>query len=201
MANRRDVVKGGIALAAMVAARPAPSSPSVLFAAASLSTMIVVDRTLPEAAAFAARAAELGYGAHEFAGDIGALWMNVIELRLRAGELSILGFTSAATFFCIETLARDYGARAIARIDATGGAPSAGRDVGVGPSLARLLEADPDGALPPFAHVHTPERAPSALAWRVATHPRFRSVLGAPIRPGSLVATAARGAYHLDSQG
>jgi len=98
-------------------------------------------------------------------------------------------------------LACDYGARAIARIGATGGASSAGQDASVGPSLARLLDADLDGALPPFAHVHAPQRSPSAIAWRVATHPRFRSVLGAPIRPGSLVATAAGRAHHLDSQG
>jgi hypothetical protein len=172
MANRRELMTSGIALAALAATPPA-----LRFAAAAetptptaplgTTSIVIADSALPEAAAFGAAAAARGFGIRHFDGDVGPLWMNVVESRLRSDAVSMLGVTSAATLFCIETLARDYGARAVARI--------AARDVEL--DFAELLAADSALAMPPFAHVHEPIQAPAALFWRIETHSRFRSIL------------------------
>ena len=49
----------------------------------------------------------------EFTSDVADVWMHELEPRLRAGPLEIVGHTSAATLFCLELLARDYGARTV----------------------------------------------------------------------------------------
>ena len=41
--------------------------------------------------------------------------MNEIEPRLRAGPVAIAGLTGAATLFCLDLLARDYGAHVVQR--------------------------------------------------------------------------------------
>ena len=43
--------------------------------------------------------------------------MREFEPRLRAGPLTIVGHTSAATLFCLDFLARDYGARTVQRAE------------------------------------------------------------------------------------
>ena len=43
--------------------------------------------------------------------------MRELEPRLRAGPLTIVGHTSAATLFCLDFLARDYGARTVRRAE------------------------------------------------------------------------------------
>jgi hypothetical protein len=45
--------------------------------------------------------------------------MRDIEPRLRAGPVAIAGYTSAATWFCIDLLARDFGARTVQWSDET----------------------------------------------------------------------------------
>ena len=47
--------------------------------------------------------------------DVAALWMNEIEPRLRLGPVAIAGLTGAATLFCLDLLARDYGAHVVQR--------------------------------------------------------------------------------------
>ena len=77
--------------------------------------LVIVDRALPEASAFAAEAIAAGHDTRLFDRDVAALWMNEIEPRLRLGPVAIAGFTSAATLFCIDLLARDYGAHVVRR--------------------------------------------------------------------------------------
>jgi len=43
--------------------------------------------------------------------------MHELEPRLRAGLLTIVGHTSAATLFCLDFLAREYGARTVQRAE------------------------------------------------------------------------------------
>jgi hypothetical protein len=45
------------------------------------------------------------------------VWMHELEPRLRTGTLTIMGRTSAATLFCLDYLARDYGARTVQRAE------------------------------------------------------------------------------------
>jgi len=77
--------------------------------------LALVDRNLPGSAAFAHAARERGMTALEFTGDVGDLWMRELEPRLRSGPVAIAGYTSAATLFCLDFLARDFGARTVQR--------------------------------------------------------------------------------------
>jgi len=117
MVNRRNFVAGSAALAAL------STVPFARSRAAGLRTervpsgaqLVIVDRALPEASAFAAEAIAAGYDTRLFDRDVGALWMNEIEPRLRLGPVAIAGLTGAATLFCLDLLARDYGAHVAQR--------------------------------------------------------------------------------------
>ena len=93
----------------------APSRPEL-----EAASLVVVDHGLDSAASFAAAAAADGHTVLGFGRDVAALWMSAIEPRLRAGPVAIAGHTSAATLFCLDLLARDYGARTVQSV-ATGG--------------------------------------------------------------------------------
>ncbi len=71
----------------------------------------------PAATGLAADARAQGLGVVEFSGDVAGVWMRELEPRLRAGPLTIVGHTSAATLFCLDFLARDYGARTVQRAE------------------------------------------------------------------------------------
>jgi hypothetical protein len=53
----------------------------------------------------------------EFHGDVATLWMSELAPQLRAGTLAAAGHTSAATLFCLDLLARDFGARTVWRAE------------------------------------------------------------------------------------
>jgi hypothetical protein len=128
MITRRFFMTCGVALAAAAAAWPARRS-----ATAPTSTdagdraplgsrrrgpgtvIALVDRLLDGSGSFAAYARAGGLRVHEFASDAGGVWMTELEPRLRLGAVAIEGYTSAATLFCLELLARDYGARVVRR--------------------------------------------------------------------------------------
>ncbi len=102
----------------------------------------LVDRNLPGSAAFARAARERGMTALEFTGDVGDLWMRKLEPRLRSGPVAIVGYTSATTLFCLDFLARDFGARTVQR--GAGAAVSfvisqyAGRRAALAPAAVRV---------------------------------------------------------------
>ena len=77
----------------------------------------LVDRSLAGSDAVAADARAQGLRVVEFSGDVAGVWMRELEPRLRAGPLTIVGHTSAATLFCLDFLARDYGARTVRRAE------------------------------------------------------------------------------------
>ena len=120
MTDRRAFIQSGVSLVAL-AALPLPialasfGGPSF---AGSLDerSLVVVDRNLPASAVLAAEAAAADCRVLGFDNDIARLWMSEIEPRLRTGPLRIAGHTSAATLFCLETLAQDYGAHAVRRV-------------------------------------------------------------------------------------
>ncbi len=121
MVNRRSFFVGGVALATLVTlpAEHARRSRRPTAASVGPPNLVIVDRALPQATAFADEANAAGHETHAFDGDVGALWMNEIEPRLRAGPVAIAGLTGAATLFCLQLLARDYGAELVQR-DAAG---------------------------------------------------------------------------------
>jgi hypothetical protein len=77
----------------------------------------VVDRNLSDAFRMTARLGAFSTRLHLFAGDPGRVWMNTIEPALRVEPLTLAGFTSAATLFCLHYLARDYGLELVARAE------------------------------------------------------------------------------------
>jgi hypothetical protein len=118
MVNRRSFVAGSAALAALTAVplvRAGAERPLRAAMPARAASLVIVDRALPHAAAFAADVGAADHVARFFDGDVGMLWMSEIEPRLRAGPVAIAGLTGAATLFCIDLLARDYGAHVVQR--------------------------------------------------------------------------------------
>lgn len=117
MTNRRAFIRNGAALATLVALPlpvplAAPHVPQV-----DDASLVLVDRSLATSAALAAAAAAAGHTVLGFSRDVAGSWMSEIEPRLRAGPVTIAGHTSAATLFCLDLLARDYGARTVRRVD------------------------------------------------------------------------------------
>jgi hypothetical protein len=120
MISRRSFMTSGVAVAAAAAAWPArsgataPSSTNAGNGAAG-AVIALVDRELEGSQSFAANARASGLRVLEFTSDAAGHWMHELEPRLRLGSAVIDGYTSAATLFCLELLARDYGARVVQR--------------------------------------------------------------------------------------
>lgn len=93
----------------------------------------VFDERFGDARAFAAGAKERGIAAAAIRGDITRLFFDDLDLRWRQGPVQLAGFTTPASFFCLDLLARDRGMRV--------------RHCEAGPSVASALEVL-DGALP-----------------------------------------------------
>jgi len=168
MASRRDIVRGGVALAALsvspFGATLARAEADVRRAPAPRAVdLVVVDRAFPEAERFAREATELGYAVRTFEHDVAPIWMNALEPRLRAGRLAISGLTAPGTAFCLEVLAAPYRAAPLSRHEHARGA-----DARLSPLLRDAALAD--AALPPYAHVARADgTSPAFLTWLIAT--------------------------------
>jgi hypothetical protein len=113
MIDRRRFMVGSMAVAATLTASPLRAAGVV----PRTCVIAIVDRTLYGSASFAASARARGLPLFEFASDVAALWMRELEPRLRLGLVVFEAHTSAATQFCLEYLARDYGARTVRRTE------------------------------------------------------------------------------------
>ena len=116
MISRRSLVIGAAALTAIAAARRSPGLASALDGAAASpwwagASVALSDRLLEGSRAFAAAARAHGLRPLAFDSDVAGLWMRDIEPLFRAGPTAIAGYTGAATLFCLDLLARDFGAR------------------------------------------------------------------------------------------
>jgi len=125
MVDRRSFITSTVAFAAAVAVRNGASArtlavtPADTRLAATESGIALVDRSLGGSAAFAAAARARGLVTLEFTSDVARLWMHELDPRLRAEPTTIAGYTSAATWFCLDLLARDFGARTVQHTAAT----------------------------------------------------------------------------------
>ncbi len=118
--DRRVFLQGSFGVAAAwIGVRASAASPSDPPPAAPAA--VIVDRSLVGSRAFAAEARARGLPPLEFASDVAVLWMSALEPCFRAGPATIAGYTSAATLFCLELLARDYGARVVGRSESADG--------------------------------------------------------------------------------
>ena len=125
MVDRRSFITSTIAFATAVAVgneaegRSGASTPADAAPAPTEPAIALVDLSLGGSAAFAAAARERGLDTLQYRGDVAAVWMRELEPRLRSGPIAIAGYTSAATWFCLDLLARDFGARTVQRSDET----------------------------------------------------------------------------------
>ena len=121
MIDRRSFITSSIAFATAVATgseirgRPRGSMPADTVLAPTESAVVLVDRSLSGSAAFAAAARARGLPTLEFTVDVASIWMRELEPRLRAGPIAITGYTRDATWFCLDLLSRDFGARTVQR--------------------------------------------------------------------------------------
>ena len=113
MVDRRVLIKYGVAFAAAIAGGSRATGAAT--AGRPALEVALVDGLLAGSASFAAKARVHGLVSLEFSGDAAGIWMRELQPRLRAGPTAIEGYTSAATLFCLELLARDYGAQVVRR--------------------------------------------------------------------------------------
>jgi hypothetical protein len=112
MRNRRELLRAGISVSVLSAI---PAGLAWCTAIGAHARVAMIDRNLPGAAGMVTSLGRFSTGLHIFAGDPGRLWMYTIEPALRTGSVSLAGFTSAATLFCLQYLSRDYGLELAAR--------------------------------------------------------------------------------------
>ena len=116
MVDRRSFITSAVAFATAVAVgRSEASTLTDTVLAPTESTVALVDRSLGGSAAFAAAARARGLRTLEFTVDAASVWMRELEPSLRSGPIAIAGYTSAATWFCLDLLARDFGACTLRR--------------------------------------------------------------------------------------
>jgi hypothetical protein len=104
MLSRREVMSNGLLLSTVsgfvpgiATARPVPAE------------AWIVDRQMDAASEFLFAAESGTAEVFAFSSDPGAVWMNLLEPRLKDGPFAIGGYTSASVLFCLHYLARDYG--------------------------------------------------------------------------------------------
>jgi hypothetical protein len=125
MVDRRSFITSTIAFATTVAvgndaqAGSIAAPPADTLLAPTESGVALVDRSLGGGAAFAAAARARGLVTLEFTADVARLWMHELEPRLRSEPTTIAGYTSDATWFCLDLLARDFGARTVQHVAET----------------------------------------------------------------------------------
>lgn len=121
MVDRRIFLQGSLGVAAVLLGTTRAVAASLAGRPPAPPNAVIVDRGLAGSRWFAADARVRGLSPLEFSSDAGGLWMRELEPRLRAGPTTIEGHTSAATLFCLELLARDYGARVARRSETPDG--------------------------------------------------------------------------------
>ena len=102
--NRRALIQSGLLV-------PALGSLTAQSALARTATngIWLIDDELPEALTVAAEVKPAAAVVHAFSSDPGRIWMRELAPRLRRKPVALGGYTSAATLFCLQYLARDHG--------------------------------------------------------------------------------------------
>ena len=112
MASRRRFLKCGLSACAVGAIiRPIPGESRVI-----PYYKAVFDERFEEPRAFAAGAGERGILTTAIRGDITSLFFDDLHLRWRQGPVLLAGYTTPASLFCLDLLARDRGMRLTHRL-------------------------------------------------------------------------------------
>jgi hypothetical protein len=156
MTSRREFVQGSLALStlAMLSPRGAFAAARVDGTAVAASIVTIADRTFSASAEFAREAERHGLRVHGFDGDVGGLWLHVVEPKIATGRAAIVGLTGAGVLFCLETLARAHGFGAVFRAVRPAASAHAWPKVAASYSLAAAVAAARAGGetLAPFEH-------------------------------------------------
>lgn len=108
-ASRRMFLKSGLgACAASAVLGPASGD-----AAAAAYYKVVFDERFEGPRAFAAGAARRGMATVAIRGDVTRLFFDDLDLRWKQGPVCLAGYTTPASLFCLELLARDRGMRLV----------------------------------------------------------------------------------------
>jgi hypothetical protein len=167
MTSRREFVRGGLALSTL-GAIPLRARASGSAAARPAPVIAVADRAFTATVEFAAEASRHGIDARGFDGDIGGLWLRLLEPEIAAGRSALVGLTGAGVLFCLETMAAAHGFRAVFRRQ---GPAQVGGWTRVATRHALASAASPyrRAALPPFEHVVPRQQAePALFVWAIA---------------------------------
>ncbi len=114
----------------------------------------VFDERFGDPCVFAAGAAERGIPTVAIRGDITKLFLDDLDLRWKWGPVLLAGYTTPASLFCLDLLARDRGMRV--------------RHCVTGPSVEAALGVL-DGTLPRQCATHMPSRDASVpVFWIIA---------------------------------
>lgn len=120
MANRRQVIGAGLALAALPLLGKTPTWGASPVAAPIPVGRILVDERFPDAVAMAAAA---GVPTTAMTRDVLGLWHDDLLPAFRAGRLAALGgITTETGLFLIRTLAADERLRVISQVEHLGAA-------------------------------------------------------------------------------
>ncbi len=113
MTNRRDLLKIGLAAAALpVAARAAIVEPE---ASGVPVYKVLYDTRFEPSVAFARRAADGGLASHAMSGDVTPFWYDDLYHRWKQAPAAIAGLTAHGALFCLERLAWDQRMRVVYR--------------------------------------------------------------------------------------
>ena len=154
MASRRTFLKAALGVSAAGAIGPVAFGHTC----AVPYYKIVFDERFDDACAFAAAAAGRGIPTAAIRGDITRLFFDDLDLRWKQGPVSLAGYTTPASLFCLDLLARDRGMR-VCHCVATPGVKAA----------LFVLE----DALPCQSTTHVPLSGPSDLVfWIIAPNTR-----------------------------
>jgi hypothetical protein len=159
MANRREVLKAGLAVAALPAAahaRFAGPAPAPLY-------RVLYDTRFAASGAFARRATARGLAVHAIAGDMTRFWYDDLYHAWRRAPVAIAGLTAHGALFCLERLAWDQRLRVVYR----------GEHSAAGGGVAHRLEGPSEWVAVAAERAAGPDWG-AALADVVAECPRAR---------------------------
>jgi hypothetical protein len=105
MPSRRQFLQAGISALLL------PLLSHKIFATPKAFDLVVFDQRYPKARVFAERAREARLQCAAIQGDITDLYFRDLALRWNRGPSTIAGFSTIASLFCLELLARDRGMR------------------------------------------------------------------------------------------
>jgi hypothetical protein len=117
MTSRREVLKAGLAVSAMLPLGARAGSVAADAARAATFTLykVLYDTRFAASVAFARRAADSGAALYAMAGDMTRFWYDDLYRRWRQGPAAIAGLTAHGALFCLERLAWEQRMRVVYR--------------------------------------------------------------------------------------